>query len=136
MRDCTSVYTSSSSRLERRLKGKEVLRSSAADFFQTTSAATELVMPSPLGRLSRKGMIMQDTSSLPPGLTSEQHGESLVLPTSGFVRQKLLLHFIPFSKSTLWRQVNAGLFPAPVPISPGITAWRAEEVRRWIAERR
>jgi predicted DNA-binding transcriptional regulator AlpA len=56
------------------------------------------------------------------------------LPETGFVRQKLLLRFVPFSKSTLWRRVNAGVFPAPVRLSVGITAWRAEDVRRWIAE--
>ncbi|MBL7090398.1 MAG: AlpA family phage regulatory protein [Acidovorax sp.] len=55
---------------------------------------------------------------------------------TGFVRQSLLLRFVPFSKSTLWRRVKAGLFPAPVRISVGITAWRAEDVRHWIAEQK
>jgi prophage regulatory protein len=58
-----------------------------------------------------------------------------VLPETGFVRQRLLLRFVPFSKSTLWRRVKAGDFPAPVRLSAGITAWRAEDVRRWIAGR-
>ncbi|CAM3388853.1 helix-turn-helix transcriptional regulator [Paracidovorax anthurii] len=57
------------------------------------------------------------------------------LPASGFIRQRLLLQCIPFSKSTLWRRVKAGAFPAPLRLSEGITAWRAEEVHRWIAER-
>lgn len=57
------------------------------------------------------------------------------LPRSGFVRQRLLLQCMPFSKSTLWRWVKAGLFPAPVRLSVGITAWRAEDIHRWIAER-
>ncbi|GAO27446.1 phage transcriptional regulator AlpA [Alicycliphilus sp. B1] len=57
------------------------------------------------------------------------------LPRTGFVRQSLLLKCLPFSKSTLWRWVKAGLFPAPVRLSVGITAWRAEDVQRWIAER-
>lgn len=56
----------------------------------------------------------------------------LVLPETGFVRQRLLLRFVPFSKSTLWRRVKAGDFPAPVRLSAGVTAWRAEDVRRWI----
>lgn len=59
----------------------------------------------------------------------------LVLPETGFVRQRLLLRFVPFSKSTLWRRVKAGEFPAPVRLSAGVTAWRAEDVRRWITAR-
>ncbi|UEC01751.1 helix-turn-helix transcriptional regulator [Burkholderia vietnamiensis] len=56
------------------------------------------------------------------------------LPDTGFVRQKLLLRFVPFSKSTLWRRVGEGKFPSPVKLSAGITAWRVEDVRRWISE--
>lgn len=56
------------------------------------------------------------------------------LPSTGFVRQKLLLQCMGFSKSTLWRWVKSGLFPAPIRLSVGITAWRAEDIHRWIAE--
>jgi prophage regulatory protein len=76
-------------------------------------------------------------ASIPPvSSTVETAPAPLVLPETGFVRQKLLLHFIPLSRSTLWRWVNAGAFPNPVRLSDGITAWRAEDVRRWITERR
>lgn len=54
------------------------------------------------------------------------------LPATGFVRQRQVLKFIPISKSTLWRRVQARTFPAPIKLSPGITAWRVEEVRHWI----
>lgn len=57
------------------------------------------------------------------------------LPETGFVRQRLLLRFVPFSKSTLWRRVKKGDFPAPVKLSTGVTAWRVEDVRSWIAGR-
>jgi predicted DNA-binding transcriptional regulator AlpA len=60
----------------------------------------------------------------------------LTLPDTGFVRQKMLLRFIPFSKSTLWRRVRTQSFPSPVRLSDGITAWRAEDVRRWIDDRK
>lgn len=76
------------------------------------------------------------TSTAALGSTAEsarRFENPLVLPETGFVRQRLLLRFVPFSKSTLWRRVKAGEFPAPVRLSAGITAWRAEEVRRWIA---
>jgi prophage regulatory protein len=60
---------------------------------------------------------------------------SYTLPETGFVRQKQLAAIIPFSRTTLWRKVRAGEFPAPVKLSAGITAWRVEEVRAWIASR-
>lgn len=66
---------------------------------------------------------------------SPRYQSLLVLPETGFVRQRLLLRFVPFSKSTLWRRVKAGEFPAPVRLSAGVTAWRAEDVRRWIVGR-
>jgi predicted DNA-binding transcriptional regulator AlpA len=80
-------------------------------------------------------MIMQVVSTTHPPPSTTQRPEPLVLPDTGFVRQKLLLRFVPFSKSTLWRRVNGGLFPAPIRLSAGITAWRVEDVRRWIADR-
>jgi len=56
------------------------------------------------------------------------------LPDTGFLRQRQVLAFVPISKSTLWRHVRARSFPSPVKLSAGITAWRAEDVRRWITE--
>jgi predicted DNA-binding transcriptional regulator AlpA len=56
------------------------------------------------------------------------------LPESGYVRQATLLLFVPFSKSTLWRRVIDRTFPPPVKLSPGVTAWRVEDVRRWMAQ--
>ncbi len=55
------------------------------------------------------------------------------LPETGFVRQPQVLRLVPVSKSTLWRRVRAKTFPAPVKLSPGVTAWRAEELREWIS---
>lgn len=77
---------------------------------------------------------MQVTSTPATASPAGHCAERATLPDTGFVRQKLLLRFVPFSKSTLWRRVKAGLFPAPVQLSIGITAWRAEDIRRWIAE--
>lgn len=58
----------------------------------------------------------------------------VALPETGFLRERQVLVFVPISKSTLWRRVDSGSFPAPVKLSPRVTAWRAEDVRRWIAE--
>lgn len=59
---------------------------------------------------------------------------NITIPETGFLRQPQVLTFVPFSKSTLWRRVGTGTFPAPVKLSSRVTAWRAEDVRRWIAE--
>jgi predicted DNA-binding transcriptional regulator AlpA len=59
---------------------------------------------------------------------------SLTLPDTGFLRQPQVLAFIPISKSTLWRRVTEGTFPAPVKLSSRVTVWRVEDVRRWIEE--
>jgi predicted DNA-binding transcriptional regulator AlpA len=56
------------------------------------------------------------------------------LPDTGFLRQRQVLAFVPISKSTLWRHVRARSFPSPVKLSARVTAWRAEDVRRWISE--
>lgn len=66
------------------------------------------------------------------------------LPLSGYVRQtdlvgrpsKGIRGLIPFSPTTLWRKVRAGEFPAPVKLSAGVTAWRVEEIREWMAQRK
>lgn len=57
-----------------------------------------------------------------------------MLPETGFLRQPQVLTFIPISKSTLWRRVLAGTFPAPLKLSARVTVWRVEDVRRWIQE--
>jgi predicted DNA-binding transcriptional regulator AlpA len=41
---------------------------------------------------------------------------------------------LPFSPALLWRKVRRGQFPPPVKLSDGVTAWRADEVDRWIAQ--
>ncbi len=56
------------------------------------------------------------------------------LPETGFVRQTQVLQVVPFSHATLWRRVKSGDFPQPVKLSDRVTAWRAEEVRQWIAK--
>jgi prophage regulatory protein len=51
-----------------------------------------------------------------------------------FIRQRELLgQYLPFSATTLWRKIRQGDFPAPVKLSPGITAWRKTEIDAWLA---
>lgn len=56
-------------------------------------------------------------------------------PEAGLVRQAgLIPHVLPFSAATLWRKVKSGEFPQPVKLSARVTAWRWEDVNRWIAD--
>lgn len=57
---------------------------------------------------------------------------NLKLPDTGFLRQAQVLAFVPISKSTLWRRVQARTFPEPVKLSERVTVWRAEDIRQWI----
>lgn len=54
------------------------------------------------------------------------------LPNTGFLRQSQVLTFVPISKSTLWRRIQARTFPEPLKLSERVTVWRAEDIRRWI----
>lgn len=60
--------------------------------------------------------------------------QTLALPETGFLRQPQVLAFVPISKSTLWRRIQARSFPEPVKLSERVTVWRAEDIRRWIAQ--
>jgi prophage regulatory protein len=67
-------------------------------------------------------------------VTSTPPAARLTLPETGFLRQPQVLAFVPISKSTLWRRIRARTFPEPVKLSERVTAWRAEDIRRWIAQ--
>jgi predicted DNA-binding transcriptional regulator AlpA len=64
------------------------------------------------------------------------------LPDTGFIRQSQLVGnkgkgiagVVPFSPATLWRKVSSGEFPKPIKLSVGVTAWKVEDVRAWIAK--
>lgn len=68
------------------------------------------------------------------GSSERPSSTATCLPETGFLRQPQVLVFVPISRSTLWRRIQAGTFPVPVKLSARVTAWRAEDVRRWIAE--
>ena len=69
----------------------------------------------------------------PDNSADRQTGKVVRLPETGFLRQPQVLVFVPISRSTLWRRIQAGSFPGPVKLSARVTAWRAEDVRNWIS---
>jgi prophage regulatory protein len=55
-------------------------------------------------------------------------------PRIHYLRQRdLLTNYLPFSATTLWRKIKQGDFPQPVKLSPGISAWRLNDVTDWLA---
>lgn len=71
-----------------------------------------------------------DTSS-----SIEQIAESLhvkYLPPQGMSRASQLIPFLPFGSSTLWAWSRDGRFPAPIKLSPTMTAWRNADVIEWL----
>lgn len=77
---------------------------------------------------------LSSTAAAPSAAAPFPPAANLRLPDTGFLRQAQVLQFVPISKSTLWRRVEAKTFPLPVKLSPRVTVWRAEDIRRWIAE--
>tara|TARA_R100001143_G_C3234964_1_gene76465 strand:- start:220 stop:414 length:195 start_codon:yes stop_codon:yes gene_type:complete len=55
------------------------------------------------------------------------------LPETGYVRLSTILKIIPVSKSTWWEGVKNGRIPKSVKLSPEITAWRVEDIRKLMA---
>jgi prophage regulatory protein len=50
-----------------------------------------------------------------------------------FFREKgVLKYYMPGSRSTLWRKVKGGLFPAPIKVL-GITVWLKSDLDLWAA---
>lgn len=59
------------------------------------------------------------------------------LPAEGLVRLPSILAVVPVGKSTLWKMISDGRFPAPVrpsPFGPRVTVWRATDVRAWLEQ--
>jgi prophage regulatory protein len=52
------------------------------------------------------------------------------------LRLPKVLELTGLSRSELYRQVGAGRFPKPVPISERLRAWDHSEVQEWIRARR
>lgn len=64
------------------------------------------------------------------------------LPQTGFLRLPQIIGnpkatppipaIIPVKKSSWWQGVKTGRFPKPVKLGPRTTAWRCEDIRKYI----
>ena len=60
----------------------------------------------------------------------------LPAPTNDrFLAKSEVLRIAGFSAATLWREVKAGHFPEPVPISANRVGFLESEVRDWVASK-
>ena len=67
---------------------------------------------------------------------------AVALPATGFVRLSGIIGnikatppipaIIPISASGWWNGVKTGKFPKPVKLGPRVTAWKAEDIRKFI----
>jgi len=64
--------------------------------------------------------------------TTNAKNPVMQLPTTGMGRAKDILPFLPFSKTTLFEWSRDGRFPAPVKLSPTMTAWSYADVHEWL----
>jgi len=70
------------------------------------------------------------------------HGRKTMnqLPETGFLRLSQIIGnsktgvppIIPIKKTTWWNGVKTGRFPKPIKLSPRVTVWRVEDIRRLI----
>lgn len=58
--------------------------------------------------------------------------EQKTMPETGYLRLPEVLRYIPVSKTTWWNGVKSGRFPKSVKLSPGITTWKVEDIRKLI----
>lgn len=52
------------------------------------------------------------------------------LPDTAMVDVKTVASLLNRGKSTIWRDVQAGAFPAPVKLGPACTRWNVGAIRR------
>lgn len=60
--------------------------------------------------------------------------EAQTLPQHGLVRFNELIRFIPLGRTTLYKWIKQGKFPAPVKLSPTVAAWRCEDIHAWLKQ--
>ena len=51
------------------------------------------------------------------------------------LRRKAVLQIVPVGRTTLWRWIRAGKFPAPEDFN-GVQGWRASKLQEWMREER
>lgn len=50
----------------------------------------------------------------------------------GYLRLREVLELIPISRSVWWEGISRGIYPSPIKLSPGTTAWRVADIKALI----
>ncbi len=66
-------------------------------------------------------------------MTHNENSLDAMATTTRLLPWRELKRSIPLSRSTVWRLVRDGKFPAPLRISPGRVAWPENEIEVWRA---
>lgn len=58
------------------------------------------------------------------------------LPDVALIQVRPLVNYavLPYSATTIWRLCRNGKFPRPIKVTPGITAWRVGDIRKYLTE--
>ncbi|MBT2304695.1 AlpA family phage regulatory protein [Variovorax paradoxus] len=56
-----------------------------------------------------------------------------VLPSDARVKTETICTLLACSRTTLWRRVKAGAFPAPIRQASNVVRWRVGDVRKHLA---
>lgn len=66
----------------------------------------------------------------------EKKTASTQLPETGYVRLPVVLAVFPVSKSSWYDGIRKGFYPAPTKLSERTSAWRAEDIRALIEQKK
>lgn len=63
------------------------------------------------------------------------------LPETGFLRIRQIIGdkkagtppLVPIGRTAWWTGIKQGIYPAGVKLSPGVTVWRVEDIKKLIA---
>jgi predicted DNA-binding transcriptional regulator AlpA len=69
----------------------------------------------------------------PPRTSSGQSTFDALADTAYVRLSDIVPSVVPIGRATWWRWVAAGRAPAPVKLSPGVSAWRVSDVRSFLA---
>lgn len=67
-----------------------------------------------------------------PARSGEQAGTCL--PATGYVRLPTVAAVSGIGRSTIWKWCAQGRMPAPVKLSPRVSAWQVAALRDWLAD--
>lgn len=57
------------------------------------------------------------------------------LPDFGYLRIKEVLKIFPVSRTTWYEGIKTGIYPKPVRLSDGVSAWRFIDIKKLCAEK-